>query len=173
VSHQKKKIVFLCLLLVVSGGWIALASRQTTIQKTPDGGQKTEDSAAVRSPSAVLRDPPSFLNDPRLPASGGGSLGNGELFFRMMLSVGLIIGLGTAALYLSKRVLPKVGHAPGKEIHVLETAYLGPRKALHLVEIGGRRLLIASTNDCITMLASVQETWSDLSSQEFGEAVKT
>ncbi len=90
----------------------------------------------------------------------------------MMLSVGLIVGLGAAAFYLSKRVLPKVAHAPGKEIHVLETAYLGPRKTLHLVEVGGQRLLIASTSDCITMLAPIRETWSELSSQELGEAGK-
>ncbi len=156
----------LCAVLVVSAGWIALASRQTAEQKTEDEGQRTDDSTVIQGPS-------SFLNDSRLSTSPGVGLGNGELFFRMMLSVGLIIALGAAALYLSKRVLPKVTHAPGKEIHVLETAYLGPRKTLHLVEVGGQRLLIASTSDRITMLASVPEPWPDLANQELGEAVKT
>ncbi len=186
MSHQKKKIVFLCLLLVVSGGWIALASRQTAVQKAEDRGQTTDNSAVLRPPPSVLRDPSSFSNDPPVSASPGGSLGNGELFFRMMLSVGLIIGLGAAALYLSKKVLPKVAHTPGKEVHVLETAYLGPRKMLHLVEVGGQRLLIASTSDRITMLAGVpntidgvpgplpvRETWPDLSNQALGEVVKS
>ncbi len=91
----------------------------------------------------------------------------------MMLSAGLIIGLGVAALYLSKRVLPKVTHSPGKEIHVLETAHLGPRKTLHLVEVGGQRLLIASTSDRITMLAPVHEPWPDQANQGLGEAAKT
>jgi flagellar biosynthetic protein FliO len=75
----------------------------------------------------------------------------------MMLSVGLVIGLGAVALYLSKRALPRVAKAAGKEIHVLETAHLGPRKALHLVKVGGRRLLIASTSDSVTMLAGIPE----------------
>jgi flagellar biosynthetic protein FliO len=100
------------------------------------------------------------------------SLGNGELFLKMMLSIVLVIGLGGAALYLSRKVLPRVANAPGKEIHVLETACLGPRKALHLVEVGGQRLLIASTNDNVTMLAHVTDAWLDVSRQELGEAVK-
>jgi flagellar biogenesis protein FliO len=75
----------------------------------------------------------------------------------MMLSVGLVIGLGAVALYLSKRALPRVAKAASKEIHVLETAHLGPRKALHLVKVGGRRLLIASTSDSVTMLAGIPE----------------
>jgi flagellar biogenesis protein FliO len=100
------------------------------------------------------------------------SLGNGELFLKMMLSVGLVLGLGGAALYVSRRVLPRVTHAPGKEIHVLETACLGPRKALHLVEVGGQRLLIASTSDHVTMLTTVNEEWVDLPKAEIAEAVK-
>lgn len=158
----------LCVALVVSGGWIALASRQAAGQ----GAQESPSPSSASLPVPAGETPSSFLNDPRLPPSAGGSLGNGELFFRMMLSVGLVIGLGGAALYLSKRVWPKVTHASGKEIHVLETAYLGPRKTLHLVEVGGQRLLIASTSDRITMLASVPATWPNLSNQELGEAVK-
>jgi flagellar biogenesis protein FliO len=165
MCNQGKKIGFLCVLLVVSGGWIAFASRQT-------GGQKAEDRAVLRPASSVVRDPSSFLSDPNLPSSPGLSLGNGELFLRMMLSVGLVIGLGAAALYLSRKVLPRVAHAPGKEIRILETAYLGPRKALHLVEVGSQRLLIASTNDRVTMLAPVNEAWLDLAKPELDEAVK-
>ncbi|MCX5645675.1 MAG: flagellar biosynthetic protein FliO [Phycisphaerae bacterium] len=145
MGNQGKKIGFLCLLLVVSGGWIALASRQGG----DVGGQSAD----------PIRRPSSFLSDPNLPSSPGIHLGNGELFLRMMLSVGLVIALGAAALYVSKKVLPGVAQRGGKEIHVLETAYLGPRKALHLVEVGNQRLLVASTNDSITMLAPVNEAW--------------
>jgi flagellar biogenesis protein FliO len=171
MCNQGKKIGFLCVLLVVSGGWIALASRQggdVAGLKTENGGQKTED--AARSTDPIRH--PSFLSDPNLPSSQGISLGNGELFLRMMLSVGLVIGLGAVALYLSRKVLPRAAHAPGKEIHILETAYLGPRKALHLVEVGNQRLLIASTNDSVTMLAPVTEGWLDMAKPELGEAVK-
>jgi len=90
----------------------------------------------------------------------------------MMLSVGLVLGLGGVGLYLSKRVLPRVTQRDGKEIHILETASLGPRKALHLVEVGGQRLLIASTSDRVAMLTTVNETWPDLPQGEIAEAVK-
>ena len=175
MGHPRKKIGLLCLLLLVSGGWIAFAARQGGVtggRKTEDGGPRTEDSAVPRSPSSALRDSASFLSDPNLPSSPSVSLGNGELFLRMMLSVGLVIGLGAVALYLSKRALPRVVPPGGKEIHILETAYLGPRKALHLVEVGSQRLLIASTSDSVTMLAPVNETWPDMPKVEIGEAAK-
>ena len=122
-----------------------------------------ENSAAS---SSALRDS-SFASDPDLSSGPSFSLGSGELFLKMMLSVGLVLGLGGAALYVSRRVLPRVTHAPGKEIHILETAYLGPRKALHLVEVGGQRLLIASTSDHVTMLTTVNETWLGAPNADF------
>jgi len=154
---HKKMMGFLCLLLVGCGGWITLAAR-------PGGGAGGIEPETLCASSLIL-------SDPNSPPSPSLTLGNGELFLKMMLSVGLVIGLGGAALYLSKRVLPRVTHAPGKEIHILETAYLAPRKALHLVEVGGQRLLIASTSDRVTMLAPVNEAWPDLS-KDLGETVK-
>jgi len=165
MCRQRKKIGFLCLLLIISGGWIAFASRQAG---QAEGVRLETSGASAVQPSASSL----VLHDPNLASPASGGLGSGELFFKMMLSVGLVIGLGGAALYLSKRVLPRVVHTPGKEIHILETAYLGPRKALHLVEVSGQRLLIASTSDNITMLAPVNEAWLDLSKQELGETVK-
>jgi flagellar biogenesis protein FliO len=168
MNNQKKRIGCLCALLVVGGGWIAFASRHAggaEGQGTKNGGQRTENSGQTAAPSF-------FLSDPNLVSGAGANLGRGELFLKMMLSVGLVLGLGVAALYLSKKVLPKVTQAPGKEIHVLETAYLGPRKTLHLVEVGGRRLLIAGTNDRVTMLTNVSDAWLDMSQRQLDDPVK-
>jgi hypothetical protein len=155
-----------CLLLLVSGGWIAFASHPSA-----EGGAREtgREGSETRSLNAQPPTPAhsSFLSDPNLPAAPGISLGNGELFLRMMLSVGLVIGLGAAALYLSKRALPRAVHAGGKEIHILETAYLGPRKAIHLVEVGSQRLLLASTSDSIALLAPVTEAWRGVPNAEF------
>jgi flagellar biosynthetic protein FliO len=155
---------------VAGGGWSVLASR-----RAGDGEQAARQAA---DPDA------SFLSDPNL-ASASVSLDNRELFLKMMFAVALVIGLGLAVLYLSKRVLPRITNAPGKEIRILETAYLGPRKALHLVEVANQRLLIASTNDGVTMLTHVGEgtpnaiesvgdpdTWLDLPRQEMDAAGK-
>jgi flagellar biosynthetic protein FliO len=104
------------------------------------------------------------LESPDVNATGqsGNSLSMQELFIRMMLSLLLVIGLGAAAFVLSKKVLPRVARGSAKEIRVVETIYLGPRKALHLVEVGHRRLLIGSTNESITPLATVSDEWLDM-----------
>jgi flagellar biosynthetic protein FliO len=103
------------------------------------------------------------LGNPDANAAGqpSSSAGMPDLFFRMMLSILLVIGLGGVALFLSKKVLPKVTRGSAKEIRVVETIYLGPRKALHLVEVGQHRLLIGSTNESITPLATVSDAWLD------------
>ena len=53
----------------------------------------------------------------------------------------------------------------------METSYPGPRKALHLVEIGNQKLLIGSTNESITTLAHIGDTWLDLSKEETDKTV--
>jgi flagellar biosynthetic protein FliO len=158
VNNQKKRVVVLCLLLVIGGGWVGLAGRYA-------GGRGSTDARAATSPA-------SFLSDPNRVSPADISLGGTDLFLRMMLSVGLIAALGVAALYLSRKVLPKVVNAPGREIRVLETTYLGPRKALHLVEVAQQKLLLASTNDRITTLAHVGDTWLDIPRQDADDVVK-
>ena len=176
MRSRRDKVGFLCLLLVAGGGWIALASRsdgQASEPGVPSGSQSKDSgfqTSAFRPQTPGSS--PSFLSDPNLVSSPGAGLGSGGLFFRMMLSVVLVVGLGGVALYLSKRVLPRVVQPGGREIHILETTGLGPRKALHLVEVGGQRLLIASTHDRITMLTPLSEAWPELPKSEVGEEAK-
>jgi flagellar biosynthetic protein FliO len=99
----------------------------------------------------------SSANTPNFYATRTGNLSGGELFYKMMLSVILIVILGGAAMYVSKKFLPKIVNQPGKNVHILETTHLGPRKTIHLLKIGERKLLIGSTNENITMLADVTE----------------
>jgi len=158
VDKHNKKILTLFVALVVGGGLAALAARSA-------------DSNEVSTTTSET--PTSFLNDPNLGQESSLGLDNGQLFLKMMGSVVLVVVLAVAALYLSKKVLPKVTHAASKEIRVVETTYLGPRKALHLVEVGNQRLLIGSTNESIATLAHVGEAWLDLSKQEVDQAVSS
>lgn len=175
MNDKGKRIAALCILLIVGGGWAGLASRYTdraeqvevvpfakrneTVSRLEGEKEGTDEGESVQTSQFF-----SFST----PASPGG----GELFLRMMLAVVIVIALGAAALYLSKKVLPRVAGAGGREIRVLETACLGPRKAIHLVEVGNQRLLIASTAEKITMLASVGDTWLDIAKQPADEAVE-
>jgi flagellar biogenesis protein FliO len=141
--------------LLIGGGWISIAARSQDQKAQPAAEQGR-----------------SFLADPNLAGSPDVPLGGKGLFARMMLCIVLVAGLGVGVMYVSKKVLPKVASSSGKEIRIRETACLGPRKALHLVEIGNRRLLIGSTNDSITSLADVTDTWLDAPKQESDEAVR-
>ena len=87
-----------------------------------------------------------------------------ELFFKTMLAVLLVIALGVAAIVTCRKLLPRITNPLRGQIRILETAHLGPRKAIHLIEIdnqrgprsaGVKRLLIGSTNENITMLADL------------------
>jgi flagellar biosynthetic protein FliO len=109
--------------------------------------------------------------DPNAAGSSSGSAGVPDLFLRMMVSILLVIGLGAAAFFFSKKVLPRVARGSAKEIRIVETVYLGPRKALHLVEVGRHKLLIGSTNETITPLATVSDAWLDISKSSTDDMV--
>ncbi len=83
--------------------------------------------------------------------------GIGEVYFKMILMVLLVVVLGAAAIYLSKKLLPGLTHMSGKQIRIIETVHLGPRKAVHLLKIGDKQILIGSTNENITKLADVMD----------------
>ncbi len=88
-------------------------------------------------------------------AGSNNKTGTRELFIKMMISVVLVVVLGAGAIYGSKRLAGKFANLPGKKIKIIETAHLGPRKAVHLLRIGDRCLLIGSTNDNISKLADL------------------
>ena len=122
-------------------------------------------------PKAQQAEPATGQPSRRGPLGQGGAAtgqlgsGTGELFFKTMGAVLLVVGMGAVAILVSKKLLPRIGSLPGKEIRVLETAYLGPRKAVHLVEVGSQRLLIGSTNENIATLAHLSDTWTELVDQ--------
>ena len=79
-----------------------------------------------------------------------------------MISVLFLVALGVGGIYISKRFLPKITNMSDKEIRVIETVHLGPRKAVHLLEIGERRFLIGSTNENITRLADLTSVFTEV-----------
>ena len=96
-----------------------------------------------------------FANDPNFGGPSTESGGSKALFSRVMFAVLLVVVMGVATMYISKKLLGKITHISGKKIHVTETVHLGSRKTLHLIKIGSQQLLIGSTNERITKLADV------------------
>ncbi len=141
VRYRKKIVVFLITVALGSGVLLVCSAKSAT------DGTELENS---KSKSNSL-----FENDSNFSTGTGDKPGIRELFFKMMFSVLFLVVLGVAAIYVSKKFLPKITKLPGKEIRIAETVHLGPRKAVHLLEIGERRFLIGSTNESITRLADL------------------
>lgn len=93
---------------------------------------------------------------------------DGGTYPNLLRAVLFVVVLGVVAVYASKKLLPRITKLPGKEVRVVETVYLGPRKAVHVLEVGGRRFLVGSTNENITKLADITGDFADLSAQEVG-----
>lgn len=107
-----------------------------------------------------------FARDPNFAGKSNYGLGRWELFVRTMLAVVFVVVLGAAAIYISRKLLPKIAARPSKEIRIVETVHLGPRKAVHLIEVANRRFLLGSTNENIRKLAEVTAGFPDLSEHD-------
>lgn len=153
VAAYKKKIVAFVAAAALAGG--ALVPCLAQLHATDPAKTSIGNSAM-------------FANEPSASPKPADDTGTQELFFKMMQAVLLVVVLGVAAIYFTKKFLPKITNLSGKKICVSETVSLGPRKTLHLLEIGGRQLLIGSTNENITMLSDVTQALNkpDLSMQE-------
>lgn len=130
---------------------------------------------SAQSPQTPSKEPISqtsnifSTNDPNLTFAPSDSAGTQELFYKSMTGVLFVIVLGIAAVYVSKKFLPRITNLPGKKIRIIETVNFGTRKALHLVKISNKHLLIASTADNITKLADVTNAFPDPSQDNYQE----
>lgn len=153
MAAYKKKIVASLVTIAVCSGVLVVCSA-----KSATGG--TESEKANFTAGSL------FAGDPNFSKASGSSSGNKELFFKMMLSVLLVVALGVAAIYVSRKLLPGITNLPGKEISIVETVHIGPRKTVHLLKIGNQWLLIGSTGENITKLADVTDALADVPTQE-------
>ena len=149
MTRSRKKIVVFCTTVVLGCGVLLVCSARSSTEGTEF--EKSE----VKSDSL-------FGNDPNFSTNTKNETSTRELFFKFMVSVLFLVALGAGGIYISKRFLPKITNMAGKEIHIVETVHLGPRKAVHLLEIGERRFLIGSTNENITKLADLTSAFTEL-----------
>ena len=86
----------------------------------------------------------------------------GESFLSIMIKLGLGLGLvvllAWGAVWLLRRSsLGQQLGGTGQAIRVVERSFLGPKKAIYLVEIGGRVLALGVTEENISALGEWQE----------------
>ena len=145
-AQNKKIIVFVAAVALLGGALMMRPSQPDTV--------KTDKPLSANSHS--------LFNDPNFAIKPQGTLDTGQMFFKMMLAVGLIIAMGIGAIYFSRKLLPKIANLPGKKIQVIETVHLGPRKAVHLLRVGNQHILIGSTAESISKLADINDGLSEM-----------
>ena len=145
---MKKIVVFLLAIILCNIATFAYSAQSGADESTKSLLSDNSDSVYSTQPNLTIG------SDVNPGASG--------LFFKMILMVLVVVVFGVAAIYLSKKLLPKFSRLPGKRIQVCETVHIGPRKAIHLIKIDEQTLLIGSTNENISKLADVTDQLSEV-----------
>lgn len=136
------------------------ATQPATTQPATQPATQPIDTQSVKSTS---KDAPSWYD----ADDGGGVLSDGRTastLWRMMAYILVILVVGAVGIVLVRKIGPKLGAVGGKgrEISVIETIYLAPRKTLHLVQVGGRRFLLAGSRESTTMLSEVTQAFDEI-----------
>jgi flagellar biogenesis protein FliO len=161
MSRDKIKLAAILAALILAGVLIPGVARVATTSSPHQQGEYS----ALSTPEQVQHNGLDSQSESEPSGRQFGSPSGREFFYKMLLSALLVIVLGVSAIYVSKKLLPRFTNLPGKKIRILETAYIAPRKGIHLIQAGTRRLLIASTNETITMLADVTDSATDFAAE--------
>lgn len=79
-------------------------------------------------------------------------------FLQMIAALAIVVGLILVTWHFSGKMmkgLPIGQQLLSKHIRLVETRYLGPKKALLLVEVGGEYLLLSSSDSGLTYLKQI------------------
>jgi flagellar biogenesis protein FliO len=149
---NKIKLVVMIAGLMLAGVLLASAARATSLSvqdsNTGVSGQTQKNTASSESSYEQF-----------------GVSGGREFFYKMLVSILVVAVLGAGVVYVSRKLLPKISNLPGKQIRIIETHHLGPRKSIHLISVGSRRLLIGNTSERITMLSDVTDSDSSFAAE--------
>ena len=101
-----------------------------------------------------------------LPNNGPDTSG---LLRQMLALVVIILVLGGGCWFVMKKGFPRFGipctNRPG-EITLLETKHIPPRQKVHLLQVGAKRLLLASGKDGLSLLADVTDGFPEKHTDE-------
>ncbi len=163
-AGTKKKIIIAISTIVLCGSLLVFRSAQSDTKALGMDNKISDPCQPVKSTESNTNY--LFSKDTDEHAISNYDNLGGELYSKSLLAVLFVLVLGAAAIYVSRKLLPKITNLPGKEIRIVETIHLGPRKAVHLLEIGGRRFLLGSTNETINTLADLNSTMMNQSASD-------
>jgi flagellar biosynthetic protein FliO len=75
----------------------------------------------------------------------------------VFLKLAAVVILMVAAAWILRRVQGGAWKAVERQVKVIETTHLTPRRAIHLVQVGDRKLLIGATDQSIALLTEIDD----------------
>jgi flagellar biosynthetic protein FliO len=75
----------------------------------------------------------------------------------VFLKLAVVVILMVAAAWIVRRVQGGSWKSVERQVKVIETTHLTPRRAIHLVQVGDRKLLIGATDQSISLLTEVDD----------------
>lgn len=137
----------------------------STMPATASAPASSPASAPASAASQAATSEPVILM-PNLAGKGSASGGDdqGKLLWEMASRLIIVLALAVAAILVVKKLLPRLGRAPAsskKRVRIIETTYLGPKKVLHVVEVGSKRYLLAGCGDQVRFMTDVSEAFRD------------
>jgi flagellar biosynthetic protein FliO len=118
-------------------------------------GQVASRPASTRPANRAAAEPPA-VKLAREPVTFRPETTAGPLW-HALAAVLVVVALAVVALLLLRRWMPKLAPRAGKSISVLESVHLGPKKAVHLLQVGDRKLLVGSTSESISVLQRLSD----------------
>jgi flagellar biosynthetic protein FliO len=79
------------------------------------------------------------------------------LMASVFLKLVIVVLIMIAALWLLRRIQGGGWKATARQVQVLETTHLSPRRAIHLIQIGDRKLLIGATDQSVSLLTEIDD----------------
>ena len=79
-------------------------------------------------------------------------------FLQMIAALAVVVGLILVTWHFSTKLMrgvPVAQHLAAKHIRLLETRYLGPKRALLLIEVGGEYLLLSSCDNNVSLIKQI------------------
>lgn len=129
------------------------------------GAVPTSDDSLASSTASVAADFQHLWVD--TPAEDGGELALAPLIFKVCFGLGLVVMLAWGSVYLLRRTTVGQTMTGGSSaVRVVDRNWLGPKKAIYLVDISGRTLALGVTEEHISVLSTWEEGEIELARPE-------
>ena len=143
------------------------------VAQDADAPATNEPTVMESMPSEVVATQPLAVDelqaaDAELPlwaeeAGDGNEISMFPLIAKVSIGLGLVVALAWGSVWLLRRTTLGQGAVGGSStVRVMERTWLGPKKAIFLVDIAGRTLALGVTDDQISVLSAWEEGQIDI-----------